>query len=91
MAVRKTCDICKMSRQRIDPATLSPIDDVVRYTLRREMNQARESGGRTRRYQKSAGGIDLCGNCWDGICGPRTNPKKGSNRRPFTAQAESSA
>ena len=76
MSTNKTCDICQMARQRIDPETLEPIKDVHRYTLRREVDQKREEGKRTARYQKSAGGIDLCGVCWERIAKPNMNPKK---------------
>jgi hypothetical protein len=76
MSVSKTCDICKLARQRLDPVTMEPIKDVVRYTLRREMDQKREVGVRSRRYQMSAGGIDLCGVCWERIAKPNMNPKK---------------
>lgn len=76
MSTSKTCDHCKMARQRIDPVTLEPVKDVFRYTLRRETDQKRDGGVRTGRYQKSAGGIDLCGVCWEQICKPNMNPKK---------------
>lgn len=76
MSIARACDICRMSRQRIDPVTMQPIVDVIRYNLRREVDQTSEMGRRTRRYQKSAGGIDMCGECWGRICQPRTNPKK---------------
>jgi len=76
MGVRKVCDVCQLARQRVDPLTMEPIPDVRRYTLRREVDQTRENGERTKRYQKSAGGIDLCGNCWERIAKPNMNPKK---------------
>lgn len=76
MSVAKTCDVCRMVRQRVDPVTMEPVRDVFRYTLRREMDQTRDAEGRTKRYQMSAGGIDLCGVCWERICKPNTNPKK---------------
>lgn len=60
-----------MFRQRPDGEP-----DVVRYTLRREADQTRDNGTRHRRYQQSAGGIDMCSECWGRICQPRMNPRK---------------
>ncbi len=85
MGMAKTCDICQMARQRLDRETMQPVSDVVRYTLRREVDQTRDNGKRTRRYQQSAGGIDLCGECWGRICQPRTNPKKARQPRSMWA------
>jgi hypothetical protein len=82
MTTAKTCDVCRFARQRMDPVTMQPVADVLRYTLRREDDQRREEGIRTKRYQKSAGGIDLCGECWERICKPNMNPNKA--RRPRT-------
>ena len=82
MAVSKTCDICRAAKQKIDRSTMKPISDVHRYTLRREIDQTWTDGKRSRRYQKSMGGIDLCGDCWGMICQPRMNPKKASNPSP---------
>lgn len=81
MTVRKVCDICQMYKQRTDPDTLEVVPDVRRYTLRREVDQKRDGGQRVGRYQMSAGGIDLCGDCWARICKPNMNPKKSNRRR----------
>lgn len=82
MATTRTCDVCSFARQTLDPVTRQPVSDVRRYTLRREADQTREKGIRTGRYQQSAGGIDLCGECWGRICKPRMNPKKSNRARP---------
>jgi hypothetical protein len=77
MSTQKHCDKCGFSRQRVDGSSA-----VVRYTLRREVDQTRPlaDGRRAQRYQQSAGGIDLCDDCWESICKPRTNPNKGRAR-----------
>lgn len=77
MATAKACDRCGFARQKLIDG--QPVSAVTRYTLRREVDQTRptERGVRSRRYQKSAGGIDLCDECWERICKPRTNPNKG--------------
>lgn len=71
MGEQKWCDVCRMFRQKVDGTP-----DVKRYTLRREVDQTRENGERPRRFQMSAGGIDLCGECWEKIAKPRMNPNK---------------
>jgi hypothetical protein len=81
VSVRKVCDICHFARQTIDEATMEPVSDVRRYTLRREIDQTQKMGNRTRRYQQSAGGIDLCGECWERICKPNMNPRKSHGRK----------
>ena len=75
MGNQKFCDHCGFYKQRSDG---SPA--VLRYTLRRETDQTRANGQRTKRYQVSAGGIDLCDDCWTELCKPRMNPRK-SHRR----------
>ncbi len=77
MSTQKACDHCGFVRQKVVDG--APVSAVTRYTLRREVDQTvpTPGGGRERRYQKSAGGIDLCDDCWERIARPRTNPNKG--------------
>lgn len=88
MSIRKVCDVCQMHRQKTDPETMQPVPDVFRYTLRREQDQRMAKGVRSGRYQKSAGGIDLCGPCWERICKPNMNPNKASRRKHAAEQGE---
>jgi len=76
VGVTKTCDVCRFSRQRIDPITNELRSDVVRYTLRYDKVNRKVNGVVTR-VQNSAGGIDLCGDCWQRICAPRTRKRRG--------------
>lgn len=76
MSTQRACDVCHMFRQRADGSV-----SVRRYTLRREDDQTRSNGLRLNRKQVSAGGIDLCHECWEKIAAPNLNPKK-SHPRP---------
>jgi hypothetical protein len=65
--IQRICDVCKHIKQGVDGQTT-----IHRFTLRREVG-TRFTG--TRR-QVGAGGIDICDECWEKICKPRTNPNK---------------
>jgi hypothetical protein len=87
VTTRKTCDVCSLARIKMVGG--EPVSDVSRYTLRREANQRMVDGARLQRKQQGAGGIDLCGECWDRICKPNTNPRKANRRKLETPEAGS--
>jgi len=64
--IQRICDVCKHIKQRSDGTS-----SITRYTLRHEEG-TRLSG----RKQLSAGGIDMCEECWTTICKPRMNANK---------------
>jgi hypothetical protein len=67
MSVQRICDVCHYIKQNVDGTT-----SVKRYSLRREEGKRFEKT----RQQISAGGIDMCDECWEKIGLPRTNPNK---------------
>lgn len=64
--IQRICDVCKRMKQRPDGTS-----SITRYTLRHE-----EGTRFTGRKQLSAGGIDMCEECWTTICKPRMNANK---------------
>ncbi len=70
MGLQKYCDHCKRFESE------NPKIVVTRYTLRNEVVREQKDGNRMGRVQQSAGGIDLCEECWTNIAKPRMNPHK---------------
>jgi len=67
----RVCSVCKMTKQKVDPLTLEPMDDVKRYGLYRQVvlpGRFRKDGKKAYHRERGYGGIDLCTECWEKNC-----------------------
>lgn len=74
MPVVRICAICQQTKQKIDPKTMEPYTDVIRYSLYRRRPVPNSPNGKTTQF--GMGGIDICGDCWTKYAKPNHRAKK---------------
>lgn len=82
MGVQRYCDKCGRMESPGHPI------GVRRYTLRYEVVREQKNSVRMGRIQQSAGGIDLCDECWTNICKPRMNLRKSHGKNHLAVVRE---